>query len=132
MTREEARAYFKAKGLTYLDISCTDLELLVRLLDRNFAQERRERLQAGRPVYWQRVIGVRGEYRANGSMIWTNINAKGATFATTNVVSFNRVGFIYFCMEASHADIQPVLVAFVEWCDELAAMKAVSMEHGGE
>lgn len=125
MTRAEARAYFTAKGLTYLDISGTDLELLKTLLDRHFSQARRERLAAGKPVYWQRVIGIRGEHRASGSMIWTNITAKGATFTTTNVVSFNRHGFIYFCGEASHDDIQPVLRAFVEWCDRLAELKEI-------
>lgn len=131
MTRGEARAYFTAKGLTYLDISGTDLEMLKTLLDRNFSQTRRERLAAGSPVYWHRCIGIRGEYNPTGSMIWTNITAKGATFTTTNVVSFNRQGFIYFCGEASHADIQPVLAAFTEWCDRLAEIKAVSMDDGG-
>lgn len=130
MTREEARAYFKAKGLAYSDISCTDLSLLSSLLDKEFMRERQKRLQAGRPVHWQRVIGVRGEYRASGSMIWTSISAKGATFTTTNAISFNRDGYIGFCGEASDENVQPVLAAFAEWCDQLAEIKAVNESDG--
>lgn len=132
MTREEARAYFKSKGLTYSDISCTDLELLTSLLNMRFAEARRARIAAGEPVHWQRVIGVRGEYRASGSMIWTSITAKGASFSITNVISFNRDGFIGFCGEASEEHLQPVMAAFAEWCDRLADIKAVSFTNGGE
>ncbi len=132
MTRAEARAYFEAKGLTYADISCTDLELLTSLLNMRFAEARRARIAAGKPVHWQRVIGVRGEYRASGSMIWTNITAKGATFTVTNVISFNRDGYIGFCGEASEEHLQPVMAAFAQWCDRLAEIKAVSFTNGGE
>ena len=130
MTREEARLYFKAKGLTYRDISSGEMSLLRSLLDRQFAEERRARLQASRPVYWQRVNAVYGDNRADGSMIWTRITAKGASFTTTNVISFNRDGFIGFCGEASDENLKPVLAAFVAWCDELAALKAVSGSDG--
>ena len=132
MTREEARAYFKAKGLTYADISGGDLDLLRSMLDRNFSQERRERLQAGKPVYWQRVNAIYGDNRADGGMIWTRITAKGAAFATTNVISFNRDGFIGFCGEAAGEHLQPVLAAFVAWCDELAAMKEIGKGAGDD
>lgn len=125
MTREGARAYFKEKGLSYLDISCTDLGLLVSLLDRYFSQERRERLEAGRPTYWQRVIGVRGEYHSSGGVIRAVIKAKGATFATTNVVSFNQDGYIGFCGNASDENLQPVLAAFAAWCEKLAELKEI-------
>lgn len=125
MTREEARAYFKEKGLTYADISCTDLRLLSSLLDRQFMQERRERIRADKPVHWQRVAGIRGEYEATGGMIWTSIAAKGVTFTTTNAISFNRDGFIGFCGNATEENLKPVLAAFVAWCDELAEIKAI-------
>lgn len=132
MTRAEARAYFKAKGLTYGDISCTDLELLTSLLNMRFAEARLARIAAGKPVHWQRVVGIRGEYRASGSMIWTSITAKGASFSITNAISFNRDGYIGFCGEASEEHLQPVLAAFAEWCDQLAEIKAVSVTNGGE
>ena len=131
MTRDEARAYFKEKGLTYADISCTDLRLLSSLLDRQFAQERRERIEADRPIHWQRVAGIRGEYETTGGMIWTSIAAKGATFMTTNAISFNRDGYIGFCGNASDENLQPVLAAFVAWVDELAEIKKI-VEGGAE
>ena len=132
MTREEARAYFKEKGLTYAGISYTDLVLLMAYLDRQFAQERRERYEADKPVYWQRVIGIRGDYDPSGGMIWTNIAAKGTTFVSTNAISFNRDGYIGFCGNATDDNLKPVLAAFVAWCDKLAEIKVVSMSDGGE
>ncbi len=130
MTREGARTYFKEKGLTYSDISCTDLGLLTSLLDRYFSQERRERIEAGKPVHWQRVIGIRGEYKNSGGVIRAVITAKGATFATTNAISFNQDGYIGFCGNASDEHLQPVLAAFAAWCDQLADIKAVSFTNG--
>ena len=130
MTRAQARAYFQEKGLTYSDISCTDLELLTALLNMRFAEARRARIAAGKPVHWQRVIGVRGEYMASGSMIWTKIVAKGASFSTSNVIIFNLNGYINFCSEASEEHLQPVMAAFAEWCDKLAEMKEIG--EGGE
>ena len=125
MTRQEARAYFKEKGLAYKEISYTDLVLLIAYLDRQFAQESRERYELDKPVYWQRVIGIRGEYDPCGGMIWTRIAAKGTTFASTNVISFNRDGYIGFCGNATDDNLQPVLAAFVAWCDKLAAIKEI-------
>lgn len=131
MTRMDARAYFDKKGLTYSDISCTDLGLLVTLLDKHFSRERRERIEARRPVCWQRVNGIRGEYEPNGGVVYAIIAAKGESFTTTNAISFNRNGFIGFCGGVHLDDVQPVLAAFTEWCDELADIKAVSFTNGG-
>lgn len=131
MTRAEARAYFEEKGLTYSDISCTDLELLTSLLNMRFAEARRARIAAGKPVHWQRVVGIRGDYKGNGGIISAHVVAKGATFTVTNVISFNRDGFIGFCGEASEEHLQPVMAAFAEWCDRLAYIKAVSLTDGG-
>ena len=132
MTRAEARAYFEEKGLTYSDISCTDLGLLTSLLNMRFAEARRARIAAGKPVHWQRVVGIRGDYKGNGGIISAHVVAKGATFTVTNAISFNRDGYIGFCGEASEEHLQPVLAAFAEWCDRLAEIKAVSCTNGGE
>ena len=130
MTRAQARAYFEAKGLTYSDISCTDLGLLTSLLNMRFAETRRARIAAGKPVHWQRVVGIRGDYKGNGGIISAHVVAKGATFSITNAISFNRDGYIGFCGEASEEHLQPVLAAFAEWCDKLAEMKEIG--EGGE
>lgn len=134
MTRNEAREYFKEKGLTYSDITLSDLEFLSVLLNLRFTQQRKERIQARKrgedtkPVYWIRVNDAKyfkGQYDEYGRLIFASLTGKGAYFTARQVISFNKDGFIGFCGDADDRNAQPVLAAFVEWCDELAAMKAI-------
>lgn len=128
MTREEARAYFKEKGLTYADISRTDLDYLRVLLDRNFVKERMRRIKSGDYRYWTRVNPSKnygGEWSDTGALIHAHMTGKGENFTRRQVISFNRDGFIGFCGDTSDRNAAPVLEAFAEWCDELAAEKEV-------
>lgn len=141
MTREEARAYFRDKGLAYEDITVTDLHYLSSLLNLHFAIQRKERLEAGRhgedtrPVYWLRVNDAKrykGQYDECGRLIFADITGKGAYFTARQVITFERNGFIGFCGDASDANAEPVLAAFVEWCDEMAAIKEIGERGDGE
>ena len=132
MTRNEARQYFRDSGLTYADISRTGLDLLSALLNRNFARWKKEQVCLGAPCnYWERVNSARhyrGEWTEAGAMVCAFLTGKGAYFSCREVVSFNRSGYIGFCGDASDLNTLPVLEAFVEWCDELAAEKAICKE----
>lgn len=134
MTREEARAYFKEKGLTYSDITVTDLYFLSSLLDLHFARQRKERMEARRrddatpPVYWLRVNDAKyykGKYDDHGRLIFAELTGKGTYFTARQVITFGRDGFIGFCGDAIDKNAEPVLAAFVEWCDEMAEIKAI-------
>lgn len=130
MTREEARNYFKENGLTYSDITITDLRLLSTLLDLNFTIQRKYRLlnDGAKPVYWLRVNDAKyfkGKYDENGRMLCAFLTGKGRYFTAREVISFNMDGFIGFCGAADTQNTEPVLEAFVEWCDEMAAIKAI-------
>lgn len=136
MTRAEARAYFGDKGLTYADISRTDLSYLCALLDLHFVKRRKELERGGLCPYWLRTNPARnykGEWAENGSMICAFLTGKGAYFTAREVVSFNRDGFIGFCGDSGNNAAAPVLAAFVEWCDAMAEYKAMKKEddHGG-
>lgn len=132
MTRNEARQYFRDKGLTYKDISRTDLALLSSLINRNFAKERAAAIKAGKDPYWLRVNSARnykGDFAPfTGFMVCAFLTGKGEYFTAREVVSFNRDGYIGFCGDASDRNAQPVLEAFVEWCDEMAAQKKMTKE----
>lgn len=132
MTRKEARDYFWDKGLTYADICRTDLALLSSIINRNFARERAEVRKAGEDPYWLRVNSARN-YKGTfdpitGSVAGAYITGKGEDFTAREVVSFNYDGWIGFCGHADDVNAQPVLEAFVEWCDELAAQKEMTKE----
>lgn len=131
MTRDEARAYFAAKGLTYHDITLNDLHYLRLLLDERFIAQRKERMKdRKKPLYWNRVNEAKyykGEFtpatEGYGRLIRAYITANGEYFTAREVVSFERNGFIGLCGEADNENKVPVLEAFIEWCDWLAERK---------
>lgn len=137
MTREEARAYFWDKGLRYFDITLTDLHLLSSLLNLHFSKQRAERIEAQRreenakPVYWLRVNEAKyykGMWAPEGTLLRAFITGKGPYFTAREVISFYEDGFIAFCGDADPKNTEPVLAAFVEWCDKMAEIKAVTVE----
>lgn len=132
MTRNEARQYFRDKGLTYADVCRTDLALLSSIINRNFAREREAARKAGEDPYWLRVNSARN-YKGNfnpftGSMVSAFLTGKGGYFTAREVVSFCWDGWIGFCGDSDDKNAQPVLEAFVEWCDEMAAQKEMTKE----
>lgn len=127
MTRDEARAYFAAKGLTYHDITLNDIHYLRLLLDEQFIAQRKERMKDGRkPLYWDRTNKAKyykGEFTGCGHLIRACITASGEYFTAREVICFYSIGEIEFCGDADKENAQPVIKAFIEWCDWLAARK---------
>lgn len=128
MTRDEARAYFKSKGLAYDNINLPDLHFLATLLNKHFIRQREELMRANREgwLYWNRVNPAKyykGEFTPATEryqrMRCAFLTASGEYFTAREVISFNRDGFIGFCGDADSDNAQPVLEAFVEWCDWL-------------
>ena len=127
MTRDDARSYFREKGLTYADVTRSDLLLLNVLLDLQFTK-----LQ-GANKYWTRTNCVapgRAKFDENGRLLCALLTGKGECFTSRETVSFDQDGFIGFCGYADAENAAPVLAAFAEWCDTLASMKAVA--EGGD
>lgn len=116
MTRDDARAYFDKKGLTYFDITRYDLLLLRVLLNKHFIRRREELIKNDKEecLYWRHVNQI--EYSDGGFYL----TARGEYFDDREVISFNRDGFIGFCGGSDRNNAQPVLDAFVEWCDWMA------------
>lgn len=131
MTRDEARQYFVDKGLSYADITRTDLSLLGSMLNRNFAERRLEAMETGEEPFWIRLHQPKdygGEWSENGALICAFLTALGENFFSRGVVSFNRDGYIGLCGGVSDRNASLVLEAFVEWCDVLADLKKIVKE----
>ena len=127
MTRDDARSYFREKGLTYCDVTLSDLRLLNVLLDLQFSKQR------DAEKYWTRTHCVapgRAKFDDNGRLLCALLTGKGVYFTSRETVSFDPDGFIGFCGSADSKNTEPVLAAFVEWCDTLAEMKAAA--EGGD
>lgn len=122
MTKDQARAYFHRKGLSYTCITLPDLHYLKELLNEHFIRQRKRLLQTHeKPLYWQRV-NDEDQYQGTfdpgtGSMVCAFLTGRGEYFEAREAISFNRDGFIGFCGSADSENSVPVLAAFVEWCD---------------
>ena len=136
MTRAEARAYFWDKGLTYADISRTDLVYLLALLDLHFMKQRTEKVRAGLRPYWVRTHLVRthlvrariGEWTETGALNCAFLVGNGGGRVSREIITFLRGGSISFCSGVGDENTAPVLAAFVEWCDAMAEYKAMKKE----
>lgn len=132
MTRDEARAYFKDKGLTYNDVLLADLYRLQNLINRNFIHLQLARTLDEPPEYWKAVNPAKrfkGKFtpasdEKYGHLICAFLTGCGEYFTCREVISFNDNGFIGFCGGADDTNAQPVLEAFVEWCDWLKTVVA--------
>jgi hypothetical protein len=121
-TREQARAYFRECGLTYSDIKINALKYLQIECDGEFNNLRKAVINGDGYGYWVRVNDAKyfkGQYTEDGHIICAFLTAKGTYFSAREVISFNRDGFIGFAAEASDINVQPVLTAFMAWCDWL-------------
>lgn len=126
LTRDQARRYFMQCGLSYGDITVRALRYLQVEIDYEFNSSRRAALEGKGWEYWVRVNDAKyfkGQYAEDGHMIRAFLTAKGAYFNAREVVSFNSDGFIGFCGEADDTNAQPVLAAFMRWCDWLKERK---------
>lgn len=133
MTTNEARAYFKDKGLCYQDVKLSDLHYLRETIDEHFIRFRKRIMQTlEKPLYWKRVNDAKfykGTFDPiTGAMVCAFLTANGEYFDAREVISFNRDGYIGFCGSADSENTAPVLAAFVEWCDWLAERKETDHE----
>ena len=128
MTGYEARAYFREKGLTYADISRTDLTYLCALLDLHFVKHRRDRFKSGGFSHWVRTNRPQFYQTATGAMVCATITGKGEYFTARNAVVFDRDGHISFFGEGEGDNARPVMAAFEAWCDAMAEYKAMKKE----
>lgn len=129
ITRDQARQYFKDCGLSYQDINLRALRYLELELNDQFSLVTRAGLEGRRkkPLYWVRVNPAKyykGKYDPlTGTLTYAFLTAKGTYFSARDVVSFQSDGFISFASEADDENVQPVLAAFLLWCDWLKRRK---------
>ncbi len=132
MINDEARAYFKSKGLDYSILSQKNRELL-----REFVRKELKTYRNG-----QFRMNIKRQNKSKDLRIDENgitffgIRAKGFNtmaikgetkefvhFDDREAISFNRDGFIGFAGWADSKNVQPFLSAFCKWCDEMANSK---------
>lgn len=120
-TNDEARQYFKNKGLTYDDIIEGDILTLTMLLNREIKLAIKECETSVDTMYLSKNIDMKR--KSNGTMICCFLYVNSHYFERRECISFNRDGFIGFAGWADQGNVNPILRAFIKWCDYLSACK---------
>lgn len=114
-TNNEARAYFAGKGLTYADVTEGDILALVMLLNKHIKKANKDCETSMGSMYLSRRIDLKR--KANGTLISCFLYVNSHYFERRECISFNANGW------ADQGNTNPILRAFIEWSDALAATK---------
>lgn len=114
----EAREYFKSKGLSYADITEGELLLLVMLLNKEIKASNKDNETSVPTMYLSERMDIKK--RSNGSIICCFLYMNSHYFTQREAISFNRDGFIGFAGWADQGNTNPLLRAFLKWCDMIS------------
>lgn len=123
-TNNEARQYFRDKGLTYDDITEGDILSLLMLLNREIKKSNKVGETSVSTMHMSSKIDMKK--RTNGTIIKCFLYINSHYFTRREAISFNEDGFVGFAGWADQGNTNPLLRAFLRWCDDLAAAKEVA------
>ena len=118
-SNDEARQYFTDKGLTYDDITEGDILALVLLLNKHIKAAVKAGETSVDSMHLSKKIDIKK--KRNGSIIHCYLYVNSHYFTQRECISFNDYGFIGFAGWADQGNTNPILRAFLEWCDNVAA-----------
>lgn len=125
-SNDEARKYFADKGLTYDDITEGDILTLVMLLNKHIKAANKDNETSTDSMYLSKKIDI--FKKRNGAITRCFLYMNSNYFTRRECISFNSDGFIGFAGWADQGNTNPILRAFLEWCDILAEAAAVVKE----
>lgn len=120
-TNEEARQYFRDKGLSYHDITEGDILSLLMLLNLEIKKSNKAGETSDSTMHMS--IKIYMKKRTDGTIIKCFLYINSRYFTQREAISFNEDGFIGFAGWADQGNTNPLLRAFLRWCDDLAAAK---------
>lgn len=129
-TNDEARQYFEDKGLTYADITEGDILALIMLLNKHIKKANKDGETSVNTMHLSKRVDIKK--RTNGTIICCYLYINSHYFTQRECISFNTNGFIGFAGWASQANTNPILRAFLEWCDYLGESKQLLLKPAGK
>ena len=117
-SNDEARQYFKDKGLTYSDITEGDILVLVGNLNKEIKKSNKAGETSTDTMHLSKKIAIKKN--RDGSIISCYLYMNSHYFTQREAISFNADGFIGFAGWADQGNTNPLLRAFLKWCDYLA------------
>ena len=116
-TTNEAREFFKNRGLSYDSIHEGDILILCMMLQKELKKSNKAGETSVTMTLSKRVDMKK---KSNGSITECYIYMNAHYFTRRECISFNRDGFIGFAGWADQGNTNPLLRAFLEWCNYLA------------
>lgn len=120
-TSEEARQYFADKGLAYSDITEGDILVLVGNLNKEIKKSNKAGETSVDTMHLSKKVTMKKN--RDGSIINCYLYMNSHYFTQREAISFNADGFIGFAGWADQGNTNPILRAFLSWCDYLADSK---------
>lgn len=116
-TNNEAREFFKNRGLSYDSVHEGDILILCMMLQKELKKSNKVGETSVTMTLSKRVDMKK---KSNGSITECYIYMNAHYFTRRECISFNRDGFIGFAGWADQGNTNPLLRAFLEWCNYLA------------
>ena len=129
VTRSQAFHYYECCGLSFADIDEKSLQYLVCLLEEQIALYRKDIIGDYQneevPCKWSFVLRqiVRPSYDDSGSLSFCRISVKCEDRSVCEAITFLPNSSISFAKESTEEEAQPILQAFIEFCDWLERRK---------
>ncbi len=117
MGTDEAREYFKSKGLSYSDITEGDICTLTMLLNKHIKRACKNGDMSVNSMRMSQKI--KSKFTSRGGLVECYLFINSHYFTQRECISFNKDGFIGFCGWAGGKNPAPIIAAFIEWCDSL-------------
>lgn len=117
-SNNEAREYFKNKGLSYNDITEGDIGVLLMMLNQEIKKSNKLGETSVSTMHMSAKVDMKK--RSNGTIIKCFLYMNSHYFTQREAISFNQDGFIGFAGWADQGNTNPLLRAFLRWCDCLA------------
>ena len=121
-TNDEAREYFKNKGLTYDDIKEGDIGALMIFLGQEYKKSNASGETSVNTMHLSKRVDIKR--KTNGSIVSCFLYTNSHYFTQRECISFNRDGFIGFAGWADIGNLNPIKRAFRRWCDYIEPRKA--------
>lgn len=114
---DAARQYFIDKGLTYDAVTEGDILALVMLLNQEIKKSNQMGETSVSTIHLSKRIN--SKKKPNGTLISCFLYVNSHYFKQREAISFNANGFIGFAGWTDQGNTNPILRAFLRWCDYL-------------
>lgn len=118
ITNNEAREKFVSMGLFYANLDEPKIRLLYAMLceELKFFCEHEDDAKMGMTVSQRLEMSVSIDGQFQHAFMYVD----GSYFKEREAISFNPGGFIGFGGWASSKNVQPMIRAFIKWCDVIS------------